>query len=412
MAEAFPGCWWATASAWGRWSNLLSNAVKFTPEQGFVNIDARCEEEKDGVCSLLITVRDTGIGISAEQQQKLFKPFQQAEASTTRKYGGTGLGLTISKRIVEMMGGSIWVESEPEKGSTFKFTVKVRRGPEDEPLLAGGVYEDVRILTIDDDPDIREYFKEVIQEFGLNCDVAASGEEALAFVGQHGGYTIYFVDWLMPGMDGLDVARALRAKATGPTIIIMISAGEWNVIEEEAKAAGVDKFLSKPLFPSTIFDMIDETLGTGWQRKKKARPDTTGIFTGRRALLVEDVAINQEIVVSLLSDTGITIDCADNGIDGIHMFCDNPGRYDLILMDVQMPEMDGYDATRQIREMGIPGAKEIPIIAMTANVFREDIEHCLAAGMNAHISKPIDVDEVFAVLGRYMLPHNKNEEKP
>jgi len=387
-------------------ANLLGNAIKFTPEGGAISLNASLLEEKDGVCEIKIAITDTGIGISPEQQEKLFQSFQQAETSTTRKFGGTGLGLAISKNIVEMMGGRIWVKSELGNGATFTFTTLAKRGEECEESLNDNYvnWGNARILTVDDDPDILLYFQELMKAFGTSCDIAKSGNEALELVGQKGPYNIYFVDWKMPGMDGIELAYELKSKTSlvGHPVVIMISAAEWNVIEEDAKKAGVDKFLSKPLFPSAISDAISEVLGTDLQKEAEENTDISGNFTGRHILLAEDVEINREIVMTLLAPTCIEIDCAKNGLEAVHLFSESPDKYDVILMDVQMPEMDGYDATRRIRELNAQRAADIPIIALTANVFREDIEQCIKAGMNDHIGKPIDFDELIKKLREYL----------
>jgi signal transduction histidine kinase/DNA-binding response OmpR family regulator len=386
-------------------TNLLGNAVKFTPEQGSIRLAARLAGEENGVCTLRVEVGDTGIGISEAQQARLFQSFEQAESGTSRKFGGTGLGLSISKRIVEMMGGRIWVESKLGEGSTFIFTVQAARGAEQSGgLLAPGVsWENVRVLAVDDDPDVRMYFTEFAHQIGLACDVAAGGREALSLMAG-GGYDICFVDWKMPGMDGIAFTREVKGLADGSPVVIMISAAGWSAAEDEAKNAGVDKFLPKPLFPSSIADVINECLGAQVPQRSEAAPDETGAFRGRRLLLAEDVEINREIVLALLEPTLLEVDCAENGAEAVRMFGAAPDRYDMIFMDVQMPEMDGYEATRQIRAMDVPAAKRIPIIAMTANVFREDVERCLAAGMDGHVGKPLDFDDVLAKLHTY-LPH-------
>jgi signal transduction histidine kinase/CheY-like chemotaxis protein len=385
-------------------TNLLGNAVKFTPEHGAISLNARLKNEEDGRLTLQIEVTDTGIGVSAEQKSRLFQSFEQAESSTTRKFGGTGLGLAISKRIVEMMGGEIWVESAPGAGSTFAFTVQTERGAEEKRgLLAPGVnWESIRVLAVDDEPDVRAYFMELAQRMSLSCDVAASGEEALARIEQNGGYDIYFVDWRMPGMNGIDLTRKIKERASGNSVVIMISATEWSVIEGEAKSAGVDKFLPKPLFPSSIADLINECCGLGGLPAEDTRQDENGIFAGYHILMAEDVEINREIVLALLEPTLLAIDCAENGAKAVRMFCESPEKYDMIFMDLQMPEMDGYEATRQIRAQSVPRAAKIPIIAMTANVFREDVERCLEAGMNGHVGKPLNLDEVIAALRKYL----------
>jgi len=386
-------------------ANLLGNAVKFTPEYGAITLAVRLAGKGSDICTLQISVSDTGIGISPEQKARLFKSFEQAESSTTRKYGGTGLGLAISKRIVEMMGGSIWVESEIGKGSAFFFTIQLKRvNNEIHRFLSPDVnLKNVRILTVDDDKDILTYFNEIAQGFELMCDTAIGGEEALKLIDKKGGYNIYFIDWKMPEMDGIQLVREIRSRVKNNAIVIMISAAEWSVVAAEAKEAGVDKFLSKPLFPSTIAEMINECLGVDNQQAEKSKAsDIAGIFAGKRILLAEDVEINREIVLTLLEPTRLEIDCAENGLEAVRMFTKNPTRYDMIFMDIQMPEMDGYEATKRIRESNNPVAKTIPIIAMTANVFKEDIERCIAAGMDGHVGKPLDFDEVLSKLRQYL----------
>jgi Signal transduction histidine kinase len=385
--------------------NLLGNAVKFTPEHGSISLDARFISEEDGICTIEISVSDTGIGISEEQRKKLFKTFQQAEADTSRRFGGSGLGLVISRSIVEMMNGKICVKSEPGKGSVFTFTIQAKKGSQTiRRLLAEDINrENLRILVVDDDPDILDYIKKIMRQTGISCDTAVSGEEALKAVEQNGPYNIYFIDWKMPGMDGITLTRELktRTSVSENSIAIMISAVEWNIIEDKARKAGVDRFLSKPLFPSSVAEVIDHCLGIERKVEEK-KPEIDALFTGRRILLAEDVEINREIVTALLEPTQLNIDYAENGIEAVRKFSEAPDKYDLIFMDVQMPEMDGYEATRRIRALDIPKAKTIPIIAMTANVFREDIEKCAAAGMNGHLGKPLDFDEVLEKLHRYL----------
>jgi signal transduction histidine kinase/DNA-binding response OmpR family regulator len=388
-------------------TNLLSNAVKFTPEEGAIRIDTHLVSEENGICVIQTEVTDTGIGISKENQARLFTSFQQAENSTSRKFGGTGLGLAISKRIVEMMNGRIWVESEPGQGSVFAFIIQARRGTEDQPrslLGAGTNWKNLRMLVVDDAPEIRDYFTEIARGFGLACDTAAGGEEAAALLDQGRDYDIYFVDWKMPGMNGIEFARRVKNRGGKQSVIVMISSTEWDVIEGEARSAGVDKFLPKPLFPSTIADCVNECLGAEKAQlaaEEDDRPETDD-FSAYHVLLAEDVEINREIVTALLEPTRLKVDWAENGLEAVRLFSENPERYRMILMDVQMPEMDGYDATRTIRALGLPRSEEIPIIAMTANVFREDIEKCLEAGMNGHLGKPLDYENLLDTLRKYL----------
>jgi CheY-like chemotaxis protein len=393
-------------------TNLLSNAVKFTPENGTVRLDARLVKEvkekngeKNGLCTIQIDVTDTGIGISPEQQARLFTSFQQAEGGTSRKFGGTGLGLAISKSIVELMGGKIWIESELGKGAKFAFTIQAERGTSENRhgLLNPGVnWKNIRILIADDAREVREYFQEITQALDIRCDAAAGGEEACALIERNGAYDIYFVDWKMPGMDGVELTRRIRERGTeGSSAVVMISAGSWIAIEEEAKQAGVDKFLAKPIFPSTIADCINDCLGSA-AILSDTSIEVLDDFGGRRVLLAEDVEINREIMLTLLEPTGLAIDCAENGAAAVSAFSQNPEKYDLIFMDIQMPEMDGYEAARCIRALDAPCARDIPIIAMTANVFREDIEKCLEAGMNDHTGKPLDLEKVLEKLRKYL----------
>jgi len=390
-------------------TNLLGNAIKFTPEEGSINLEALFLEDIDNVCTIQISISDTGIGMTAEQQNRAFQSFEQAENSTTRKYGGTGLGLSISKSIVELMGGRIWIESEIKKGSTFSFVLYLRRGSQFyQGRLSPDVnIKNVRIMAVDDDKDILDYLCEIFSEFNIHCDVASSGEEAIALVEKYGHYHIYFVDWKMPGMDGIQLASELKAhNEPVKSVVIMITAAEWSEVETEARKAGVDKFLSKPLFPSNIADAINEALGINKKQIEEIEININGLFAGYRILLAEDVEINREIVKTLLEPTEIEIDCAENGKEALRKFSEHPYKYDIIFMDVQMPEMDGYEATRRIRALNVPQAGTIRIVAMTANVFREDIERCLDSGMDNHIGKPLNFDEIIEKL-RIYLPKRK-----
>jgi len=386
-------------------TNLLGNAVKFTPEQGAITLDTRFIGKENDTYTIQISITDTGIGITPEQQNQIFKSFQQAEVHTSRKFGGTGLGLAISKNIVEMMGGEIWVESEPDKGAKFSFTFRAKRGIKNIPTLSeiGVTWGNVTMMAVDDDPHILEYFKDIMKGFGKKCDTALNGNDALSLVGKNGMYDIYFIDWKMPGMDGIKLASEIKAKSKSPehTVVIMISAAEWSSVASDAKKAGVDKFLSKPLFPSSIIDAVNEAIGIT-HKQENEKQEFGHIFKGYKILLAEDVDINREIIEVLVEPTLLEMDCALNGIEAVAMFEKSPNSYDLILMDVQMPEMDGYEATRKIRALKHPKAKTIPIIALTANVFREDIEKCLEAGMNGHVGKPIDIEELLGVLQKHL----------
>jgi signal transduction histidine kinase/DNA-binding response OmpR family regulator len=398
-------------------ANLLSNSVKFTPEEGRIHLEARLQGEKAGLYTIKVAVTDSGIGISKEQQSRLFTSFEQANGGISRKFGGTGLGLAISKRIIEMMGGTIWIESELGEGSTFAFTIKAEGGLDRQPVVLSKAERDrIRLLLVDGSSETREYFEEIVRQLGFSCDTVSDGARALDLIAKNGPYDLYFIDWKIPGMDGIELTRRITRTGTGHSSVVLIAATDWTSIEAEAKEAGVDKFLSKPLFSSDIMNCINRLC---YAKNQSAlwEPDIEGNnFKGYRIILAEDVEINQEIVLTLLGPTGLAIDCAGTGAEALRIYTENPDRYDLIFMDVHMPEMDGFEATRRIREFeqernalaaknshrqSLP--RKIPIIAMTANVFREDIEKCLAAGMDNHVGKPLNMESVLEMLRMYLL---------
>ncbi|MDR0696455.1 MAG: response regulator [Christensenellaceae bacterium] len=388
-------------------TNLLSNAVKFTADGGNIHLDTKLLSETNGLCEIRIEVTDSGIGISEEQQAQLFHSFSQADSGISRKFGGTGLGLTISKRIIEMMGGNIQIKSELGKGSTFSFNVFMKRGINaPAKLLRPDInWSNTRILTVDDAPDILEYFLDIAKRLGVYCDVSSSGEAALEMIAHNGAYDIYFIDWRMPGMDGIELSRRIKSTISERAVVIMISSIEWGTIADEAQNAGVDMFIPKPLFPSAIANCINECIGLKNivdEENAKLTSDHD-CFDGFKLLLVEDVEINREIVIALLEPTSLQIECAENGAQAVEMYLKEPDKYDIIFMDIQMPEMDGYEATALIRESDTARGKSIPIIAMTANVFREDVEKCIVAGMDAHVGKPLDFEEVLATLRKYLI---------
>jgi signal transduction histidine kinase/DNA-binding response OmpR family regulator len=390
-------------------TNLLSNAVKFTPERGVITLSAERTAAKGGECTIRITVKDTGIGISKEQQERLFDSFVQADGSISRKYGGTGLGLSISKRIIELMGGRIWIESELGRGSSFIFEIKAEMCGDENGVTfpTDANRKNMRILVVDDSPEILEIFELILSSRGIRCETAAHPNEAFSLVrsGADDPFDVVFVDWRMPETDGMELARRLKRETGYDSVVIMTSATDWNEIADDARKEGLSRFLQKPLFPSAIFNCINECAG-GVPQAAESTPvigaSVVNVFARRRILAAEDVKINQEILSALLEDTGASLDYADDGADAVEKFSSDPEGYDIVLMDVQMPNMDGYEATRRIRSSGLPGAGKIPIIAMTANVFREDIERCRAAGMNDHLGKPIDIGEVIAKLRKYI----------
>lgn len=386
-------------------TNLLTNAVKFTPEGGTIKLNIKTLSDSGNKASLQIEVVDNGIGISAEQQSRLFHSFEQADGGIARKYGGTGLGLVISKRIVELMGGQIWIQSELGHGSKFIFTMEVDKGKPKPPVKLALSKNDIHILAVDDSRDIRNYFDHVMEALGLSCDVAEDAYKALSMIENSKAkpYNIFFIDWQMPGMNGIELTRKIKEITKDNAIIIMISVAEWSDIELEAVAAGVNRFVSKPLFPSVLINNINESLDISYHTKTESvNIPSVRSYKRHTILIAEDMEVNREIMSAILESTEISIDFAENGLEAVKQFEEHPDKYSLILMDIHMPEMDGFEATRRIRALNCAQAKSIPILAMTANVFREDIENCLKAGMNDHIGKPVDNTDLLKKLDRYL----------
>ncbi len=389
-------------------TNLLSNAVKFTPEKGTIRLHVTCEgKADDGRLRLSVSISDTGIGLTDEQTAKLFRSFEQAEAGISRKYGGTGLGLAISKRIVELMDGEISVSSKAGAGSTFTFTILVREslGPK-RALPAHFAHGDIRVLVVDDAPEILDYFKRILDNFGIQCDTASHGEGAIGLVSkairENRPYNILFIDYLMEEMDGIETTRRVKELAGDSVSVIMVSQTEWTSIEADARRAGVAKYIAKPLFQSPILDCINQIVFRDEPPAASGQDGAAGIFRGARMLLAEDIEINREIVMALLEDTGVVIDCAVNGEEAVRMFANAENGYDVVMMDMQMPIMDGLEATRRIKALDTQAARDIPIIAMTANAFAEDVDACKKAGMVDHIGKPIDIDILLAKLQAHL----------
>jgi CheY-like chemotaxis protein/anti-sigma regulatory factor (Ser/Thr protein kinase) len=374
-------------------TNLLSNAVKFTPQEGKISLTVSLLGKTADLCELRIEVADNGIGISPEQQKKLFSAFGQAESGISREFGGTGLGLAISKRIVELMDGRIWIESEAGKGSRFIFTIQAPYGEENpRSLLTPGVqWEDLRVLAVDDAVMIRQYFSDIFDQLGLHYEIAGDGLQARGLIEERGGFDIYFIDWRMPVMDGLALTKWIKSNGMQGKVILFSSA-ELEEVREASLRSGADKCLIKPFLSSTIIDCLNEYFGISSEQESHGRENE---FAGKTLLIVEDIEINRESILSLLEHTGLNIDCAENGKEAVALIEAAPEKYDAVFMDMQMPVMDGLEATRRIRAMSAPQCAELPIIAMTANVFKDDIENCLAAGMNGHIGKPIVIEEVF-----------------
>ncbi|MDR2793034.1 MAG: response regulator [Treponema sp.] len=388
--------------------NLLTNAVKFTPDCGKISLLVRQSPINTDSARLHVEVVDTGIGITKEQKSRLFRLFEQAESSTTHKYGGTGLGLSISKSIVTLMGGDIWVEDNPGGGSRFVFEIVIRWGKVCRAdKLPKGLRRTLRIMVVDDDVETLDYVESILESFSLACDRAGSGVEAvdMAKTRKREGnpYDLVFLDWKMPGMDGCETAREIQHSICGNPVIVMISAADQNEVSSALGSIGLTHFLPKPILPSTLYNTIITLMGyeQGSAGRDENELPSYG-WSGKRLLLAEDVEVNREVVMGILEETGITIECAENGKRAVEMFGEQD--YDVVLMDIQMPVMDGFDATRAIRGMGKPNAAICPIIAMTANAFKEDVRDCLAAGMNGHIAKPIDIEQLFSTLAGYLSP--------
>ena len=392
-------------------TNLMSNAVKFTLDGGRIDLTVEKVGAGDDWDMLRFIVADNGIGMMPTQSEKMFQAFEQADAKITRQFGGTGLGLAISKRIVEQMDGRIWVESELGVGSKFMFDVKLQRPAQREDdlaVLGPKRPADLRLLNVDSDRKAREYFGSVVDSFGIHADEAESGAQAVERLASakeaQKPYDIVFLEYALQDMSGVEAIKKLKEFIDEHTAIVtMTSFINWHNIETDVHNAGVDRFVSKPLFPSSVLDAINEIVGGTGQSSQasSALKRKTRDFSAITLLLAEDVEINREIFITLLEDTNATIDTAENGRIAVEKFAANPDRYDIIIMDVQMPEMDGYEATRVIRALDMERAKTIPIVAMTANAFKEDIDKCLASGMNDHLAKPIDVDDVKGKIAQY-----------
>lgn len=395
--------------------NLLSNAVKFT-YQGCVVLSVEAEKRDADALTLRFSVRDTGIGMTAEQIANLFQEFTQADGSTTRKFGGTGLGLTISKHLVEMMGGGIAVASAPEQGSCFSFSLPFALAKNAiDPSPVQPISRHMRILVVDDQSDAREILVEMLSALQADdapiqaIDSVESGEAAVSRVQEAFAlglpYDLLLVDWVMPGMDAGGVLCALNQAygEEGPTVVV-VSSYDSDLIHDAARQLGSGHFLSKPILPGALRAILNQVSCGGEARVEelvsRVRPKT---LQGMRVLLVEDNTLNQQLAVELLESQGVEVDVADHGKEAIGILDESPdAQYHVVLMDIQMPVMDGYEATRHLRKL--PRFSSLPIIAMTAHALQEERDRCLTAGMNDHISKPIEPESLFAKLASYYVP--------
>ena len=377
--------------------NLLSNAIKYTEPGGQVNVDIGEEPgETEKSVRLVYTVSDTGIGMTPEFMARMYQPFSRQTDSRVNTIQGTGLGLAITKQMIDLMRGSIDCQSEVGKGTTFTVTLDIPvadRAP-DEMMLPP-----VRVLLADDDPVLRETAVDALRSIGAEADTAASGAEAVRMVSDRSDYQAVILDWKMPDMDGIEAARQIRARVGGGVFILLSSAYDWSDMEEAARKAGINGFIGKPLFRSTLYARLNELLGG--KSEPAGQEDDNADLAGMRILVVEDNDINWEIISMLLRMHGVETERAENGKLAVErMSRAGKGEFSLIFMDIQMPVMNGIEATKAIRALDDPWASRIPIIAMTADAFSENIAECMAAGMNGHIAKPIDMKLVLKEIRR------------
>ena len=381
--------------------NILGNAVKFTPSGGTVTFVVESVARFNGKSTLRFIISDTGIGMSQEFLPKLFDAFSQEDSSRASRYGSTGLGMAITKNIIELMNGTVSVESEKNKGTTFTVTVTLTDCDHQNDGEAENVLHthELCVLVIDDDPIACEHAQLVLGQVGVNCEKALSGAEGLQMVkvryARREPYNLILMDLRMPDMDGLETTRQIRAAVGNETPVIILTSYSWDEIVEEAREAGVDTFVAKPLFSGVVLDEFRKA----FEKKNTKLVQETTDLKGCRVLLAEDVAVNAEIMMMVLSMREIQVDHAENGRFAVEMFAKHEeGYYDAILMDLRMPEMDGLEATRRIRAMNRSDAKSIPVIALTADAFDEDVQHSMQAGLNAHLCKPVEPDVLFKTL--------------
>ena len=388
--------------------NLLSNAIKFTPAGGTVSVRIRQFAGKVRGCGQYeFRIKDNGIGMSPEFAQKIFEPFERERTSTVSRIQGTGLGMAITKNIVDMMGGTIEVQTEQGKGTEFIIRVPLRPQAEHRPVEKITELEGLKALVVDDDFNTCDSVTKMLVKVGMRAEWTLSGKEAVLRARQSiemsDAYHAYIIDWRLPDMNGIEVTRQIRS-LNDDTPIIILTAYDWSDIEVEAKAAGVTAFCSKPMFMSDLRETLMSALG---QRQTDAEqellPEENADFKDKHILLVEDNELNREIAQEILREYGFRVDTAENGAVAVEkVSAAAPGSYDLILMDVQMPVMDGYTATRTIRALGDPARAKLPILAMTANAFDEDRRNALESGMNGFLSKPIVIGDLVQELHKIL----------
>lgn len=389
--------------------NILGNAVKFTPEGGRVSLTVEKTGGFNGRTALLFRISDNGIGMSREYLPKLFDTFSQEDAGATNKYGSSGLGMAITKSLVEMMNGEINVESEKNAGTTFTVSLTLMDSDRKAADGEGNVKvhpQELKALVIDDDPIALEQAKLVLSQAGIAAETVEAGREAVEMVklshARQEPFNLIIVDWKMPEMDGVETTRQIRSIIGEDTAVIILTSYNWDDVAEEADTAGVDSFLAKPLVSDTLLDELRNVL----QRKNiRDAGGTKAELKGRHILLAEDMEINAQIMMQVLSMREMETHHARNGKEAVKLFEDSPvGYYDAILMDMRMPEMDGLSASKAIRGMSREDAESIPIIALTANAFDEDVQQSLQAGLNAHLSKPVEPGNLFETLEKLIQP--------
>ncbi len=389
--------------------NLLSNAVKFTPEGGSVSlIIKQLHGAPEGYASYEIRVRDTGIGMDPEFIKHVFEPFERETTSTVSGIQGTGLGMAIAKNIIDMMGGTIDVRSEQGKGTEYILSLEFRLQSESKQVEVIKELAGMRALVVDDDYTICDSVTKMLVQLGLRADWTMSGKESVLHAKQAkelaDEFKAYIIDLYLPDMGGLEVVRQIRSEVGENIPIIILTAYDWTVVEHEAREAGVTAFCNKPIFLSTLRDTLVSAICENSDSDEcKMIPQVSDSIRGKKLLLVEDNELNREIAVEILSESGFIVDCACDGTEAVEKMKNaRKGDVDLILMDVQMPVMNGYEATKAIRAMDDPDIANIPIIAMTANAFDEDKRNALSSGMNDHISKPLDMEKMFDMLKKYL----------
>jgi signal transduction histidine kinase/CheY-like chemotaxis protein/HPt (histidine-containing phosphotransfer) domain-containing protein len=398
--------------------NLSNNAVKFT-DTGEIVVSAELVKKDKAQVKLKFSVQDTGIGMTAEQAAKLFQPFMQADTSTTRKYGGTGLGLSISKRLAEMMGGEIWVESQPGQGSTFSFTANFDLGKEKakKRFKPASELRGMKVLVVDDNATSRSILQEMLKSFSFEVSLAPSGEEGiteLEAAGKDKPFELVIMDWKMPGMDGIEASKRIKhhkGLSKIPPIILVTAYGREEIMQQ-AEQVGLEGFLLKPVNPSMLFDTIMQTFGeevsetSRIAQRHEQEAEALKHIRGARVLLVEDNEINQQVALEILEGVGLNVSLAENGQEAVSAVKEKD--YDVVLMDIQMPVMNGYEATGALRSD--PRFEDLPIIAMTAHAMAGDEDKSLKAGMNGHVTKPIDPGQLFATLQKWIKPSEKRAQ--